>query len=166
MLTAGDETGRTQGGNNNAYCLDDETTWVSWQHDPSQRDLYAWTRALLAVRRDHPALRPDRFVDGAALAQGSPPPLAWFGADGAPMTAERWFDHGQRVLGMYVPGLLVWLNTGPVEQTVQLPGAPWASGYQPLLDTADEQPSAGPPVDAGAPLTLAPWTVRVLRVQP
>ena len=166
MLTAGDETGRTQGGNNNAYCLDDETTWVSWEHDASQRDLYDWTRALLALRRDHPSLRPERFVDGAALSQGSPPPLAWFGADGAPMTAERWFDHDQRVLGMYVAGLLVWLNTGPAEETVVLPGAPWASGYQPLLDTAEDRPAAGPPVDAGAPVTLAPRTVRVLRVHP
>ena len=100
MLTAGDETGRTQGGNNNAYCLDDETTWVSWEHKPWQRDLYGWTRALLALRRDHPVAAARALLRrSSALAEGSPPPLAWFGADGAPMTAERWFDHDQRIIG-------------------------------------------------------------------
>jgi isoamylase len=165
MLAAGDETGRTQGGNNNAYCLDDETIWVSWRHEPWQRDLYAWTRALLALRREHPAVRPERYVDGTAPTQGSLA-LAWFGADGAPMTAERWFDHDQRVLGMYVAGLLVWVNTGPADETVVLPGGPWASRYQPLLDTADEQPAPGEPVDSGIPVTLAAWTVLVLRALP
>ena len=166
MLTAGDETGRTQGGNNNAYCLDDETTWVSWEHKPWQRDLYGWTRTLLALRRDHPSLRPERYVDSSAVAEGSPPPLAWFGADGVPMTAERWFDHDQRIIGMYVAGLLVWVNSGPAEQAVVLPGAPWAAGYETLLDTADEQPTAREPLDAGTQLALTPWTVRVLRALP
>jgi isoamylase len=166
MLTAGDETGRTQHGNNNAYCIDSETTWVSWAHEPWQRDLYAWTRALLALRREHPGLRPEDYVDGTALPEGETPPLAWFGPDGAPMTAERWFDHDQRVLGMYVAGVLVWVNTGPAEETAVLPGAPWAAGYDTVLDTGDEQPAPGPRVEPGTSIVLTPWTVRVLRVQP
>ena len=57
MLTAGDELGRTQGGNNNAYCQDDEVSWVDWDLDRRQQALLAWTRALVALRREHPALR-------------------------------------------------------------------------------------------------------------
>jgi hypothetical protein len=82
------------------------------------------------------------------------------------MTAERWFDHDQRVLGMYVAGLLVWVNTGPAEETAVLPGAPWAAGYDTVLDTGDEQPAPGPRVEPGTSIVLTPWTVRVLRVQP
>ena len=64
MLTAGDETGRTQLGNNNAYCIDDETSWLSWDHAPWQQDLLAWTQALVTLRREHPALRHDEFFEG------------------------------------------------------------------------------------------------------
>ncbi|KPC63820.1 glycogen debranching protein, partial [Streptomyces sp. NRRL WC-3753] len=60
MLTAGDEMGRTQGGNNNAYCQDDETSWVDWslREDPEWADLLALTRRLIALRRSHPGLGP------------------------------------------------------------------------------------------------------------
>ena len=64
MLTAGDETGRTQGGNNNAYCIDDESSWLSWEHDPWQQDLLAWTRALLALRPRQPGAAARRVLRG------------------------------------------------------------------------------------------------------
>jgi len=178
MLTAGDETGRTQRGNNNAYCLDDETTWVSWQHRPWQRDLYDWTRALLAMRREHAVLRQDAFFDGRPAHEDGVKDLAWFGADGLELSPERWFDHEQRVLGMYLSGgaaasgrtegaasLLVLLNTGPDDSTVRLPGPPWARSYDLLLDTGDEKPAAGPSVSAGSTHGLPPWTLQVLAAQ-
>ncbi|HSG12233.1 MAG TPA: glycogen debranching protein GlgX, partial [Gaiellaceae bacterium] len=64
MITAGDEMGRTQRGNNNAYVQDDETSWVSWDLSPWRKDLLATARYLLALRREHPALRPDTFFTG------------------------------------------------------------------------------------------------------
>jgi isoamylase len=169
MLTAGDEVGRTQRGNNNAYCLDDETTWLSWAHQPWQRDLYAWTRALLALRREHPVLRHDAYFEGRSAHADGVKDLAWFAPEGEEMSAEHWFDHDQQVLGMYLAGrheadtpLLVLLNSGAAEQPVRLPGDPWGRRYDTLLDTADEQPAAGRAHDAGHVVTLAARTVRVL----
>jgi glycogen operon protein len=173
MLAAGDETGRTQRGNNNAYCLDDETSWVSWEHEPWQRDLFGWTRALLAVRREHAVLRHDAFFEGSPAHEDGVKDLAWFGPDGAEMTPEQWFDHDQRVLGMYVSGppavvgdgstpVLVLLNPGPEAARVVLPGTPWATAYDTLLDTADEQPVRGATHGGGATVVLGPYTLRLL----
>ncbi|MCY7373262.1 MAG: glycogen debranching protein GlgX, partial [Spirochaetaceae bacterium] len=100
MLTAGDETGRTQRGNNNAYCLDDKTSWLSWDHAGWQRDLYSWTRALIAVRREHDVLRTDEFFEGRPAHADGAKDLTWYGPDGTEMSPERWFDHHQQVLGM------------------------------------------------------------------
>ncbi len=175
MLTAGDETGRTQGGNNNAYCLDDETTWVDWDHSPWQRDLYDWTRALLTLRRDTAVLRTGRFfvgrpAAGAAAAASSdiPKDLTWYGVDGAEMSSNTWFEHDLQVLGMALsPGqtdgsLLVWLNTGPDAVTVMLPSTPGRSSYDVLLDTRRERPDPGPSHEAGASVELAGHSVLVL----
>ncbi|MBA2769349.1 MAG: glycogen debranching protein GlgX [Sporichthyaceae bacterium] len=173
MLTAGDETGRTQRGNNNAYCLDDETAWVSWDHAPWQRDLYAWTRALLAVRNTHPVLRHDSFFDGRTGDADGGKDLAWFGPDGLELTAERWYDHDQRVLGMFLAGrsdlteeesgsLLVLLNTGPEAEAMTLPEPAWATTYDVLLDTSDERPTPGGAYPAGDALTLTAHSVQVL----
>jgi glycogen operon protein len=173
MLTAGDETARTQRGNNNAYCLDDETAWVSWDHQPWQRDLYGWTRALLAIRRTHPVLRHDAFFEGRPAHADGVKDLAWFGPDGQEVTAEQWFDHDRHVLGMYVSGVpggegvdatpvLVVLNTGPEPARVVLPGLPWAESYDTLLDTSDEQPAAGPSHPSGAAVEVAPHSLHLL----
>jgi glycogen operon protein len=174
MLTSGDETGRTQRGNNNAYCHDDELTWLSWHHQPWQQDLLLWTRALLELRRENPVLRHAAYFDGQPTpTRGGVKDLAWFGADGREMTPERWFDHDQRVLGMYLSGrpggrdehvssLLVLLNTGPEEAEVVLPGPPWAASYDTLLDTVDERPKAGPGVPAETALQLGARSLRLL----
>ena len=173
MLTAGDETGRTQRGNNNAYCLDDETAWLSWDHQPWQRDLFVWTRALLAIRRTHPVLRHEAFFEGRPAHADGVKDLAWFGPDGLEVTPEQWFDHDRHLLGMYVSGVaggedvdtapvLVLLNTGPGPAAVVLPGSPWGTTYDTLLDTCDEQAAAGPSHPARVAVELAPHSVRLL----
>ena len=158
MLTAGDETGRTQGGNNNAYCLDDETTWVSWEHEPWQRDLYGWTRTLLALRREHPSLRHGALLRRSSGARGRArrrPRLVRRGRradDGRAVVRPRPADH------RHVPrrpaataSLLCCSTPGRPSRPCVLPGTPWAAGYEALLDTADEQPTASEPLthDAG-----------------
>jgi glycogen operon protein len=173
MLTAGDEVGRTQSGNNNAYCIDDETSWLSWQHEPWQDDLLTWTRALLALRAAHPVLRHDEVFDGRPAHPDGTKDLAWFGTDGEEMSPERWFDHDLHVLGMYLSGkpdpdgsapdpLLVLLNTGADPVDARLPGKTWGTSYDVLLDTADERPAPGGTHEAGADVTLAGRTVVVL----
>jgi len=173
MLTAGDETGRTQLGNNNAYCLDDETTWVAWtwvdelrsesRHSSWRLDLLAWTRELLRLRRTHPALGQAGFFDGRAVHEDGRKDLAWFSPDGHEMTDTEWFDHDRRVIGGYIadprPGgesLLLLVNTGPDETSFVLPDGHWATAYRCLLDTTDERPEAAAADDlAGSTVQLA-----------
>ncbi|MEP6762072.1 MAG: glycogen debranching protein GlgX [Sporichthyaceae bacterium] len=197
MLTAGDEIGRTQDGNNNAYSValpaDADITSdnvanaarpaaypVDWALDEEARDLLAWTQALLALRRDHPVLRQDEFFDGGPVrddgVEHSPGDIAWFAPGGTEMTAEAWFDHDLRVLGMHLDAhatgdandpasgrsLLVLVNTGPDEERFTLPGAPYATAYRSLLDTSYELPGAtGPETPAGTSLVLTPHSIQV-----
>jgi isoamylase len=173
MLTAGDETGRTQQGNNNAYCVDDPTSWLSWDLAPWQQDLMAWTQALLGLRRAHPVLRHDDFFEGRPAHADGVKDLAWFGADGLEMTPERWFEHDLRVLGLYLSGrpgsqdgqpasLLILVNTGPSSTGVRLPTLPWATTYESLLDTAEERPAPGPSVVGGTTIDLPGHSLQVL----
>ncbi|MFI2755185.1 glycogen debranching protein GlgX [Cellulomonas sp. P22] len=118
MITAGDEMGRTQHGNNNAYCHDDETTWVRWDLSPWRTDLLATSRYLLRLRRDHPALRHGRFFTGQPLAPGGRPDLAWYDHDGVHFDHERWHDPDVRTFQM-------------VRSVPLVDGAPWAPGDQP-----------------------------------
>ena len=104
MLLGGDEMGRTQRGNNNAYCQDNELSWVDWELDTWQRDLIATTRFLIGLRRDHPVLRPDTFATGQVLEGDTIPDLSWFRADGQPMSTEAWHDPYTRVVQMLRSG--------------------------------------------------------------
>ncbi|GAA3213704.1 glycogen debranching protein GlgX [Oerskovia jenensis] len=107
MLTAGDEMGRTQRGNNNAYCQDGPLSWVSWDLSPWRKDLLATTTHLLGLRREHAALRSETFFHGRPRhsAQDAVPDLAWFDAAGRTLDHAAWHDPGFRVLQM--------LRTGP-----------------------------------------------------
>jgi glycogen operon protein len=97
MITAGDEMGRTQRGNNNAYCHDSALTWLSWEMAPWQRDLFAHTQRLLQLRRDNPALRPQRFARlGEQIPSASV--MEWFDEHGQTMSSDRWNDPAHRTL--------------------------------------------------------------------
>ncbi|NYI59943.1 glycogen operon protein [Cellulomonas soli] len=101
MITAGDEMGRTQRGNNNAYCQDDETSWVRWDPTPWRKDLLATAKLLMRLRRERPALRATRFYTGrpVGLPDGRPD-LAWYAADGTAFDHDRWHDPSVRTLQM------------------------------------------------------------------
>lgn len=97
MITAGDEHGRTQHGNNNAYCHDSPLTWVNWELQPWQEDLLATTRYLTKLRREHPALRPVHFGRfGETIPSASQ--MDWYNPAGKTMTAEEWDDPHNRTL--------------------------------------------------------------------
>lgn len=126
MITAGDEIGRTQGGNNNAYNQDNEISWVNWNLAPWQEELADTTAYLLKLRRDNLALRPMTFASGRPRAGDDVPDLAWYGADGAPKPAHNWHNPHERCLQMLRSGYpegkdaLVVLNgsLNPVEVTL------------------------------------------------
>ena len=168
MITSGDETGRSQAGNNNAYCADDDTTWLGWDLAPWQHDLLATTRALLHLRREYPVLRQARFFDGRPVHADGTTDLGWFGSDGALMDHDRWHA-GARTVQMYLHGepvahesVLVVVNGDLDHATVTLPGEPWATAYALLLDTSDETPrGADDETPPGADVVVGALSVQV-----
>ena len=104
MLTAGDERGRTQGGNNNAYGQDNEISWIDWRPDDAWLDVYEITKTALRLRRDHPALRQRHWFEGRPTIRGGPKDLIWLHPSGREMTAADWHDDGLRSFGMAVSG--------------------------------------------------------------
>lgn len=97
MITAGDEWGRSQGGNNNAYCQDSELTWLSWKHDLWQDELFAVTRMLIRLRSENPALRPKRYARTGESVPGASQ-MDWYNKEGLSMTEEDWDSPGERTL--------------------------------------------------------------------
>lgn len=98
LLTAGDEFGRTQRGNNNAYAQDNKVTWLDWQK--RDEELEAFTAALSALRRAHPSLSSVTLLSGQPFEPGGPADIVWFRADGEPMRGEDWDNPDSHVLGM------------------------------------------------------------------
>jgi len=182
MLVMGDELGRTQGGNNNAYNQDNEISWVDWNLAPWQADLVRWTTALLNVRRNHPALRQTEFFDGRPLADGRPADLAWLRPDGTPMTDSDWHDPGTGTLVMALSGelftrdedghplrdsaFLVVLNRADADVPLTMPDTPYGTTYRRLLDTDEDRPStSGPTHVVGSVVTVASRSVALFRVE-
>ncbi len=148
MLAAGDELGHTQGGNNNPYCQDNETTWIDW--DRADTDLVAFTERVLALRRQALPLA-NRWYDGLADAQGARD-LSWLRADAKPLHGDEWRHGGQQTLACLIgkPGRaaapLLWLiNGSAVDVEFTLPPGVW----QGLLDTSHPRGGA-PGLGAGA----------------
>jgi isoamylase len=183
MLTAGDELGRSQQGNNNAYCQDNEISWIDWKD--VDEDLFAFVSRVLDLRRSSPVLRQEAFFEGLEIpGSGGTRDLAWFAPGGGQLTTTDWFDPGLQTLGMYLDGrgirhrdehgrpvvddsYLVQLHAGPEPVTVQLPGPPWADGYELVVST--EYPKGKPPettIVAPGTVDMPPrsvWLLRVLR---
>jgi glycogen operon protein len=104
MVLAGDEFGRTQKGNNNAYAQDNEISWVHWNHDERAKRLIEFTRRLTALRQQYPILRRVRWLTGAWDEELEVRDLTWIGANGEPLRDEQWNDEGMRCFGMLLDG--------------------------------------------------------------
>ncbi|WP_353950780.1 glycogen debranching protein GlgX [Knoellia sp. S7-12] len=169
MINAGDEFGRSQNGNNNPYNQDNATTWFDWDLAPWQDDLLATTRHLLAIRREHPALRQRTWALGREVHEDGSIDLAWYAADGSPM--GDWSSPDNRTLQMLVNGawlghesVLVVLHGGQDERQVTLPKAPSLAAYRLLWDSAWERPEDGDRSDAGSQVILAALSMRAYAV--
>ncbi len=179
MLTAGDELGRTQGGNNNAYCQDSPTSWVHWDTRNDWADLTDLTRRLLALRAEHPVFRRSTFRHGEQLVDSTDTAmgrknLAWFGGGRHEMTAADWHDPRRRTLGLYLAhdapnrdhdeAFLVWFHGGADAVDVVLPDGGWADTYRVVAHTGEEGELPVDKIAAGSSLRLPGRTVVVLQV--
>ncbi|GAP48710.1 glycogen debranching protein GlgX, partial [Streptomyces azureus] len=193
MISHGDEFARTQRGNNNAYCQDNELAWVEWPEEPEEgedaegglsRELLAFTRAMVWLRRDHPVLRRRRFFHGRPV-EGTHDDLsdiAWFTPEGREMTQRDWDSARVSALTVFLNGnaisepgprgervtddsFLLMFNASPKPLEFLVPvnhGRQW----QVVVDTARADgvpPGTGPKVQAGDRLTLADRSMTVLQ---
>jgi isoamylase len=104
MLSGGDEFARTQNGNNNAYCQDNETSWFSWQLDEKQKALLEFTQKLIQLRKDHPVFRRPKFFQGRRIRGSEIKDVMWFNPGGNEMSEEEWASPFVRCLGMLLSG--------------------------------------------------------------
>ncbi|MDT4788665.1 Glycogen operon protein GlgX [compost metagenome] len=150
MLLAGDEFSRTQHGNNNVYCQDNETGWVDWSLDEEGRSLLEFTRRLVSLRRAYPILRRSRFLVGLYNEELGVKDVTWLAPDGSEMTEEQWLDDNARCMGMLMDGraqptgirrsgadatLLLVVNAHHEALDFHLPEVAQGSGWTCLLDT-------------------------------
>jgi isoamylase len=104
MLLAGDEWARTQNGNNNAYCQDNDLSWLSWEHNAEQKELLEFTKKLIQLRRDHPVFRRPKFFQGRRIRGSEIKDVMWFNPGGNEMSDEEWASPFVRCLGMLLSG--------------------------------------------------------------
>jgi isoamylase len=104
MLLGGDEFSRTQNGNNNAYCQDNEISWLNWQWNDKQKRQFEFTKKLIALRREHPVFRRPKFFQGKRVPGGEIKDVMWFNPGGNEMSEEEWNSPFVRCLGMLVSG--------------------------------------------------------------
>ncbi len=104
MLVAGDEMGRSQAGNNNAYCQDNETSWINWNISDEERKFLHFVQRIIGLRGAHPVLHRNRFFVGRESEGKRVKDLAWFGPDGNEMGEQEWGQYFTRCLGVYLLG--------------------------------------------------------------
>jgi isoamylase len=153
MMVAGDEMGRTQQGNNNAYCQDNEISWVDWDLSQANRDLLDFTRRVLALFRANPVLRHQSFFTGRRLSADGVKDIMWLRRDGVEMSDEDWANPDPHILGMLLNGrasdavdergrptfgetMLVLMNGGPHTRYVTLPKMDTQGRWELILNTA------------------------------
>ncbi len=180
MLCAGDEMGRTQRGNNNAYCQDNEISWLNWLLTPEQGALLDVTRRMVHLRRDHPALRRRKFFEGRGLNGAADKDVTWLDPDGREMSGARWADPEVRTLGALIAGnaidevdehgmpvtddtFLLLMNAGAAAVPFVLPETDSGDAWALVVDTADDSPAAAafPP---GSSYALNGHALAVLQV--
>ncbi|HVY81084.1 MAG TPA: glycogen debranching protein GlgX [Steroidobacteraceae bacterium] len=179
MLLAGDELGQTQNGNNNAYCQDNETSWLDWDLTRDERDFLDFVAHMVAFRRNHPVFSRRRFLQDRTLPDGVKE-VAWLGPEGIELTSEDWNTSFNRCLGVYMAGtaiervdkrgrpvkdnnFLMLFNAHHEEIPFLLPEFHAGGAWLLVLDTANEaHPFEQQHFDAGARFPLQGRSMAVL----
>ncbi len=183
MLVGGDELGRTQRGNNNAYCQDNEISWYDWAH--ADKDLLEFTRRLIRFRHRHPVFCRRRWFQGRSIHGTQVSDIGWFTAAGEEMSEDDWRAGFAKSLGVFLNGkeiatsnergepvrdnsFYVMFNAHQDPLTFRLPEAKWGLEWAVLLNTAEEpdhlsEEHVGVEVEAGGELEVAPWSLVLLK---
>ena len=181
MICGGDEVGRTQGGNNNAYCQDDEISWFNWDVTDSEQSLFEFTRRLLTIRKEHPTFRRRKFFQGRHIRGADVRDVTWLSPDGEEMGEEQWNSNWVRCVGMRLGGgpigdvdengnpvtddtFLVLLNASTSRVEFKLPNGDSRHPWELLVDTklSEAAPSRVRAVE-GSSYALAPRTFVLLQ---
>jgi glycogen operon protein len=157
MLSMGDEVGRTQKGNNNAYCQDNEISWTNWDIDETRQKLLDFTSKLIELRKSHPNFRRKKFYQDRTIRKSVVRDIAWFGADGHEMTEDEWNSNWIRSIGLMFNGetlnvvddvmgrpviddtFLILINSYHEGVEFTIPKSPHDRGWVSVLDTAEEE---------------------------
>jgi glycogen operon protein len=180
MLCGGDECGRTQRGNNNAYCQDNEISWMNWEWDEEAHLFFRFTQQLIQFRKDHPVLRRARFFRGRPVRGTKIRDVQWLNPCGRRMTDEEWNGSYVRCLGYFLSGylhnsdgtmvqddfFLVCLNAHHEPVDFVLPAGVEHIGWEVILNTAEEEAFAESPPKVGGKITLQARSLCLLRVKP
>jgi glycogen operon protein len=181
MICHGDELGRTQQGNNNGFCQDNELTWIDW--DNADEALMSFTRTVAGLRREHPTFRRRRFFDGRPVRGkdgGTLPDIAWLRPDGSVMTEEDWDAGFGRAVAVFLNGagipdtddrgervvddsFLLCFSADDADLEFVVPDGEVANEWEVVLDTAVAELTDVKPVQAGDTVTVLPRTLVVLR---
>ena len=180
MILGGDEFGRTQQGNNNAYCQDNEISWFDWEWDDRHRDLFEFTQMLIRTRHEYPVLHRRKFFQGRRIRGTDITDIRWIRPDSGDMTEEEWNNGLVRVLGMLLNGkvmdeynehgervkddvILLLLNGYWEEMPFTIPGRESDPRWEVLVDTAEPKPSRKRSIRCCDTLTLKPRSLVLLR---
>ncbi|HUO24018.1 MAG TPA: glycogen debranching protein GlgX [Candidatus Aquilonibacter sp.] len=177
MLLAGDEIGHTQGGNNNAYCQDNEISWLEWEKSRPNSELSNFLQQLIALRREHPVFQRRNFFQGRAIKGAGVKDILWLGPDGGEMTDDEWNQEHARTLGVFLSGsavgevdergrpltdenFLLLMNAHFEEVPFSLPTVASGMSWIMLLDTSDQ--SSSERYDARMTYPLRPRSLALL----
>ena len=182
MICGGDEYGRTQQGNNNAFCQDSDISWFSWTRTPEQERQTEFTGRLARLRRDHPVFRRPAHFRGRRLRGTDSKDITWLSPSGNEMAEKEWDTHFVKSLGLLLNGesldvrdwhgnpvrddtFVLLLNAAPASLEFKLPGEAGRHSWQVVIDTADESgfPADREPIPAGSPMHLVERSLALLR---
>ena len=164
MLVAGDEFGRTQQGNNNAYCQDNEISWLNWNLDARAKGILKWLKKLTSLRHRYPILRRNLFLTGEYVEELGVKDLTWINANGSEMQAEQWSDPNMLCFGMLLDGraqttgirqrgrlatLLIVFNVYHDVVKFKLPESPGGGSWKVVLDSNVPDREDTPSFDTG-----------------
>jgi glycogen operon protein len=172
MISHGDELGRTQSGNNNAYCHDGPLTWIDWNLTPAAKELLQFVRTVFALRAAEPAVRRPGFFSPEPEVSWTDRELVWVRPDGKEMTAAEWEDPANHVLGMLLRrdaaeadragAILLLLNGGARTKLFVLPDRGKSGSWIQLIETTHTASN----VDGEGIIKLAPHSLQLLRFEP